>query len=116
MRRMGGGFRVARRSMISGRKFYFLIAALWLARTRLADTYTEATGNRNAFMRWMGGEMAWPIIRQQTERRNFFLFSIYDLDLTGTDIQGIEHSYLGLFGQFIPLRQNNEVTVTPADS
>ena len=45
-----------------------------------------------------------PYVTDQAVRTNYGLGSIYELDLTGPNVRGAEYRFLGIAGQFIPLK------------
>jgi hypothetical protein len=49
-----------------------------------------------------------PYVARETERTDYLLASVYDLDLTGPQREGGEYRFLGIAGQFIELSPASE--------
>jgi len=53
----------------------------------------------------VGGTLAGAVARRAVQRSDYFLFSLYTIDLDGPLRTGEEWRFLGVASQFIPLKQ-----------
>lgn len=62
-----------------------------------------------------GGNLAGQYVRRITDRRNYFVFSTYTIDLDGSESDEEEWRFLGMAGRFVELERPQTVRESAAD-